>query len=299
MPTGRTYHQYINPERAMPQEAFEVHGLGDDFLRDKPVFRDVAGAFVDFVGDARLVIHNAAFDMKFINAELGWLKLPPDPVARAVDTLAIARRRFPGAPASLDALCRRFGIDNSARTLHGALLDAEILAEVYLELIGGRQPGFVLGGLATANRKRGGEVWRPQPRPTPPAPPDHGGGGRGACAPSSPELGPDALWAKADDGSAHRLTGASCACRASKLLAVHPTKSMLSTFTGGNPPSRVTSLMMRRAKREQHARAFDHQEGVKLVLRARLRSGRRRRIPARAGTASRRPPCFSRSRHTS
>jgi DNA polymerase-3 subunit epsilon len=144
MPTGRTYHQYINPERAMSEDAFAVHGLGDDFLRDKPVFADIADAFLSFIADAKLVIHNASFDMKFINAELGWIKRTAIPFDQAVDTLAIARKRFPGSPASLDALCRRFGIDNSARTLHGALLDSEILAEVYLELIGGRQPGLVL-----------------------------------------------------------------------------------------------------------------------------------------------------------
>lgn len=168
VPTGKTYHQYINPERAMPQEAFEVHGLGDDFLRDKPVFASIAAAFVEFVGDAKLVIHNAAFDMKFINAELGWLKLPAIPFDRAVDTLAIARRKFPGSPASLDALCRRFGIDNSARTLHGALLDSEILAEVYLELIGGKQPDFSLSvSPSGADAGRTASDWRPKPRPEP------------------------------------------------------------------------------------------------------------------------------------
>jgi DNA polymerase III subunit epsilon len=114
LPTGRTYHQYINPERGMPKEAFEVHGLGDDFLRDKPVFKAVGQEFLDFIGDAKLVIHNAAFDMKFLNAELGWAGLPGLPNDRAVDTLMIARKRFPGSPASLDALCRRFGVDNSA-----------------------------------------------------------------------------------------------------------------------------------------------------------------------------------------
>ncbi len=145
VPTGNTYHQYINPERAMPKEAFEVHGLGDDFLKDKPLFKSIAQDFLDFIGDAKLVIHNAAFDMKFLNAELGWVNKTPIPWERAIDTLEIARRKFPGSPASLDALCRRYGIDNSARTLHGALLDSEILAEVYLEMIGGRQPDLVLG----------------------------------------------------------------------------------------------------------------------------------------------------------
>ncbi len=164
--TGKTYHQYINPMRAMPQEAFEVHGLGDDFLRDKPVFADIAQEFVDFVGDARLVIHNAAFDMKFLNAELGWVNRPLLPMDQALDTLAIARKKFPGSPASLDALCRRFGIDNSSRTLHGALLDSEILAEVYLELIGGRQPDLVLaqGSQSSSQSSGEGDAWRPLPR---------------------------------------------------------------------------------------------------------------------------------------
>jgi DNA polymerase III subunit epsilon len=173
MPTGRTYHQYINPKRMMPKEAFEVHGLGDDFLRDKPVFPAIAQAFLDFIGDAPLVIHNASFDMKFLNAELTAANLAPLPNDRAVDTLLIARKKFPGSPASLDALCRRFAIDNSMRDKHGALLDSEILAEVYLELVGGRQPDF---GLATeaqnnaADRTEAGLDWRPRPRPTPLAP---------------------------------------------------------------------------------------------------------------------------------
>ena len=166
--TGRTYHQYINPERAMPEEAFQVHGLGDDFLRDKPKFAAIGQAFIDFIGDSKLVIHNAAFDIKFLNAELKWMGLAAIPWERAVDTLAIARKRFPGSPSSLDALCRRFSIDNSARTLHGALLDSEILAEVYLELIGGRQPDLVL----TPNTRQrqgtdGGGEWVARPRPVP------------------------------------------------------------------------------------------------------------------------------------
>lgn len=166
VPTGRTYHQYINPMRQVPKEAFEVHGLGDDFLRDKPAFKAVGRAFLEFVGDSRLIIHNAAFDMKFLNAELGWAALPLLPMAQALDTLLIARKKFPGSPASLDALCRRFGVDNSSREKHGALLDSEILAEVYLELIGGRQPDFVL---ATETRRidSAGVAtdWRPRPRP--------------------------------------------------------------------------------------------------------------------------------------
>jgi DNA polymerase-3 subunit epsilon len=172
LPTGRTYHQYINPERLMPKEAFEVHGLGDDFLRDKPVFASIGRAFLDFIADAPLVIHNAAFDMKFLNHELARAGLPTLPTARATDTLLIARSKYPGSPASLDALCRRFNIDNSMREKHGALLDSEILAEVYLELVGGRQPDLVLGG-AAANPRPNGQVeivWRPKPRPVPLAP---------------------------------------------------------------------------------------------------------------------------------
>ncbi|PYC47585.1 DNA polymerase III subunit epsilon [Litorivita pollutaquae] len=168
MPTGQTYHQYINPERSMPQGAFEVHGLGDEFLRDKPVFAKIGQDFLDFVGDAKLVIHNASFDMKFLNAELKWMGLPLLPMSQSLDTLAIARKKFPGSPASLDALCRRFGIDNSNRTLHGALLDSEILAEVYLELIGGRQPDFGLGAVRDDNdRVQTQSDWRPTPRPVP------------------------------------------------------------------------------------------------------------------------------------
>ncbi|SPH23542.1 DNA polymerase III subunit epsilon [Defluviimonas aquaemixtae] len=168
LPTGRVYHQYINPERAMPAEAFDVHGLGDDFLRDKPRFGEIAVAFLEFLGDDfRLVIHNAAFDMKFLNAELGWAGRSLLPMDRAVDTVAIARRRFPGSPASLDALCRRFAIDNSAREKHGALLDSELLAEVYLELIGGRQPDFALSHAPEGQSGDGISSWRPEPRPQP------------------------------------------------------------------------------------------------------------------------------------
>jgi len=184
VPTGRTFHKYMNPQRSMPAEAFGVHGIGPDLLeppqepkpgqetlRDKPLFKDIAQEFVDFIGDAKLVIHNAAFDMKFLNAELGWLNRPLLPMDQALDTLAIARRKFPGSPASLDALCRRFAIDNSSRTLHGALLDSEILAEVYLELIGGRQPDFALAA-DTRQRSASGQSdeWRPMSRPEPLAP---------------------------------------------------------------------------------------------------------------------------------
>lgn len=145
IPTGRHLQIFINPERDVPAEATAVHGITNDFLKDKPVFSEVYTEFIDFIGNAKLVIHNAAFDMKFINFELNLVGHPPLPWTRIIDTLDIARRKLPGSPANLDALCRRFGIDNSERTYHGALLDSELLAEVYLELLGGRQHGFSLG----------------------------------------------------------------------------------------------------------------------------------------------------------
>tara|TARA_A200000159_G_scaffold57781_1_gene53305 strand:- start:245 stop:946 length:702 start_codon:yes stop_codon:yes gene_type:complete len=144
VPTGNVYHQYINPLISMPDQAFAIHGLSDEFLSDKPKFSEIAKEFLDFIGSAKLVIHNAAFDIKFINAELKSIDEEEITFDRATDTLAIARKKFPGSPASLDSLCRRFKIDNSARVVHGALLDSQILAEVYLELVGGKQPDFAL-----------------------------------------------------------------------------------------------------------------------------------------------------------
>ncbi|PTW63256.1 DNA polymerase-3 subunit epsilon [Breoghania corrubedonensis] len=170
IPSGQSYHVYINPERDMPEEAFNVHGLSEEFLRDKPLFADLARDFVDYVGDATLVIHNAAFDMGFINMELQRFGLPPIGNEQVLDTLQLARRRHPAGPNSLDALCSRYGIDNSRRTKHGALLDAELLAEVYIELIGGKQSSL---GLMTINEEEdhgtGGPAIRHsiKPRPTP------------------------------------------------------------------------------------------------------------------------------------
>ncbi len=143
--TGNTFHVYLNPERDMPSQAAMVHGLTDEFLADKPVFAEKADSFLSFIADSSLVIHNASFDMGFLNAELvrcGYQKLPME---RALDTVTMARRLFPGAPASLDALCKRFNVDASSRKLHGALLDAQLLSEVYLELRGGRQPDLQMG----------------------------------------------------------------------------------------------------------------------------------------------------------
>lgn len=154
-PTGRTYHVYINPERDMPEGAFKVHGLSAAFLSDKPVFAAVASEFAAFIADAKLVIHNAAFDVGFINMEFGRLGLPAIVPALVVDTLSMARRKHPGASNSLDALCSRYGIDNSRRTKHGALLDSEILAEVYIELIGGKQTSLGFGSAAAGKAGAG------------------------------------------------------------------------------------------------------------------------------------------------
>lgn len=169
VPTGVTFHRYLNPERAMPPEAFAVHGLNDAFLADKPKFKEVAAEFLAFIGDDKLIIHNAAFDLKFLNAELARIGLQRITSDRAIDTAAVARGKFPGAPASLDALCRRYNVDNSGREKHGALLDSELLAEVYLELIGGRQPDF---GLTTVEgaRAAAAPAYAPPPRPRPLAP---------------------------------------------------------------------------------------------------------------------------------
>lgn len=139
IPTGKTYHSFINPQRDVPREAEAVHGISSEFLKDKPVFAKIADEFLEFIGDTVLIIHNASFDVGFLNAELGFIKRPPILYERIVDTLALAKKRHPMGPNSLDALCKRYGIDIGKRTKHGALLDSELLAGVYLELIGGRQ----------------------------------------------------------------------------------------------------------------------------------------------------------------
>ncbi len=163
LPSGRQFQKYLNPERSMPEEARTVHGLTTEFLAGQPKFADIVDEFLEFIGDAPLVIHNAQFDLAFLNAELARLDRPGIDPARAVDTLALARQRFPGAQVSLDALCRRFEIDISVRSLHGALLDCQLLAEVYLELSGGRQSAFdlestrraaAMGGAAEKRSKR-------------------------------------------------------------------------------------------------------------------------------------------------
>ncbi|UPK35804.1 DNA polymerase III subunit epsilon [Bradyrhizobium sp. 186] len=170
MPTGQTFHRYINPERDMPAEAFAVHGLSAEFLTTKPLFHEVVDEFIEFIGDAPLVIHNASFDISFINAELDRIKRAAIPRERLVDTLLLARRKHPGVSNRLDDLCSRYAIDNSHRTKHGALLDAELLAEVYVDLIGARQSQLILASENEEIRVGAtGEVTRRQ-RPMPLAP---------------------------------------------------------------------------------------------------------------------------------
>ncbi|WP_127754961.1 DNA polymerase III subunit epsilon [Devosia sp. 1566] len=193
IPSGKTYHIYINPQRTMPEEAFRVHGLSDEFLADKPLFAEVAEDFCQFIGDATLIIHNAPFDMGFLNAELG--KLGRGALRNMViDTVMLARERHPGARVSLDALCKHYGIDNSRRTLHGALLDSEILAEVYLELIGGKQVSLAL---VAENRVSGAEAlasFAAAPRRPLPLPPRLTQAELAAHAAFIASLGPEALW---------------------------------------------------------------------------------------------------------
>ncbi|MCP3474549.1 DNA polymerase III subunit epsilon [Bradyrhizobium sp. CCGUVB1N3] len=170
MPTGQTFHRYINPERDMPAEAFAVHGLSSEFLATKPLFHEVVDEFLEFIGDAPLVIHNASFDISFINAELDRIKRAAIPRERLVDTLLLARRKHPGVSNRLDDLCSRYAIDNTHRTKHGALLDSELLAEVYVDLIGARQSQLILASESEEIRVRtNGDMPRRQ-RPAPLAP---------------------------------------------------------------------------------------------------------------------------------
>ncbi len=173
IPTGREFHCYINPERDMPAEAEAIHGLTSAFLKDKPVFKDVVAGFITFIDDAQLVIHNAQFDIGFINAELERVGKPALDMGRVIDTLQLARRKHPAGPNNLDALCKRYGIDNSKRTKHGALMDSFLLAEVYVELLGERQATLGLArhdqtAAADAVSQGGGRRVAQRPKPLPP-----------------------------------------------------------------------------------------------------------------------------------
>jgi DNA polymerase III subunit epsilon len=189
--TGRTFHAYINPERDMPKEAEAVHGLSAKFLADKPLFSAILSGLLEFIADAPLIIHNASFDAKFLNAEFGFCNQPPLVSERIIDTLQIARKLFPMAPNSLDALCKRYGIDNSKRTKHGALLDSELLAEVYLELVGGRQTALSLKSNVAVKRVVGAARIATRPTPLAPRLTD---AERDAHTKLVEELGEAALW---------------------------------------------------------------------------------------------------------
>lgn len=197
IPTGREFHRFINPEREVPAEAEAVHGLSTAFLRDKPLFAEVARHLLEFIGEDTLVIHNASFDVGFLNSELERLRLGPIGMHRVVDTLQLARRRHPAGPNTLDALCKRYGIDNTKRVKHGALVDSELLAIVYVELLGERQAALSLGkdgpaGLVGADRAvRGGSTARPRPRPLPARLTSED---EAAHRKFVDELGPKALW---------------------------------------------------------------------------------------------------------
>lgn len=178
VPTGKTLHLYINPERDIEADAIAIHGITNERVANEPVFADIADQFLTFIGSSKMVIHNARFDMGFINAELERLGRPPLPLDQAIDTLDMARRRFPGGQASLDALCRKFNIDNSHRELHGAMIDTDLLADVYIELIGGKQPGLSLSGpdqqpQVTATTAASPETAKTRREPRPHAPEPH------------------------------------------------------------------------------------------------------------------------------
>ncbi len=193
IPTGQSFHHYLDPERDIPEEAFRVHGISAEFLAGKPVFAAISAEFLKFVESSKIVAHNAEFDMRFVNAELALVGLPAIEADRVVDTLAFARRKFPGGANSLDALCQRFGIDSSRRTKHGALLDAELLADVYAELLGGRQASLSLGSSGSSCLSASGPLLTSRPEPLP---------SRLAQAELErhqafvAELGPDSIWVK-------------------------------------------------------------------------------------------------------
>jgi DNA polymerase-3 subunit epsilon len=195
IPTGREFHRYVNPERDIHPDAVAVHGLTPEFLRDKPPFKAIAGEFLAFIGEAPLVMHNASFDVGFLNAELERAALPPLASERVVDTLMLARRRHPAGPNSLDALCKRYGIDNSVRAKHGALVDAMLLAGVYVELLGERQAtlGLAANGAAQAGARVRKRAARPRPAPLPSSLTAEA---ERAHAEFVKTLGPNALWLK-------------------------------------------------------------------------------------------------------
>ena len=218
IPSGRRFQRYLNPERDMPQDAERVHGLTRAFLAKHRRFAQEADEVLAFIGEAKLVMHNAPFDLGFLNAELERIHRSPIPVERTVDTLTIARRKYPGAPASLDALCRRFGIDRSMREKHGALLDAELLTEVYLELTGGRQPGLALQRAAPSSHAA------PAPRADRAARPPR----RARTPPPRPRrrlMRPSSRRSRTRSGTAERRWGGRRACQPIRAITPPSTGS--------------------------------------------------------------------------
>ena len=192
-PTGKTLQFYLNPERDVPIESQRVHGITGDFLKDKPLFSAIVEEFLEFIGDAPLVIHNASFDIKFINAELARVSRPPIHISRAIDTIEIAKRKIPGARYSLDELCKRFGVDLTARSKHGALLDADLTAQIYLELLGGRQQRLVLAPVdANVEILADTRAARARPAPLPERISESEAAAHAAFI--AAELGNDAVW---------------------------------------------------------------------------------------------------------
>jgi DNA polymerase-3 subunit epsilon len=206
IPTGVSWHWYFNPERDVPRAATEVHGLTEAFLADKPLFSEAADEILAVLEDARLIIHNAAFDVGFLNHEFGRLGFPP-PISldRVTDTLALARRKHPGSPNNLDALCRRYGIDNSTRTKHGALLDSELLADVYLRLIGAEQAGLNLTSHEAAAKAEGEAAVHVRLKPLPPRLSAEEEAAHAAFVAS---LGPRAIWLRYSPPATERAQSA-------------------------------------------------------------------------------------------
>jgi len=193
-PTGKSFQRYLNPEREMPPDAQRIHGITTEFLQDKPRFAEIVEEFLEFIGDAPLIIHNASFDLKFLNSELHRTSRKPIPFARAIDTIDMAKSKYPGSRYSLDELCRRFNIDLTSRSLHGALLDSELTAQVYLELIGGRQKKLLLSPQDEASVTVSVETRVARARPEPLAPRVSAAEAEAHAAFVAQELGAEALW---------------------------------------------------------------------------------------------------------
>ena len=290
MPTGQTFHRYINPERDMPHEAFAVHGLSSEFLADKPLFAQVVEEFLEFIGDAPLVIHNASFDIGFINAELERLKRQPIARDRLVDTLLLARRKHPGVSNRLDDLCSRYAIDNSRRTKHGALLDAELLAEVYIDLIGARQSQLILAS-KPASRQHGGIGDMPRRQREVPLAPRVTEADRAAHRHFVATLGEKAIWNEflaAGSEKRNRLRQAgvcspTCTLRlqvacaqfawpVGRGLTLHVLAIQADEIDRVEHQRREAAVAHRRGddfarEREQQPRAFDHDQRMQVFLR--------------------------------